>query len=649
MISGTIKDNVTLGRAFDEAVFDRVLEASAFGHDLTLLDDGVNTIIGERGTTLSGGQQQRLCIARALYGDPALLIMDDPLSAVDPSVCNKIFETSCLARKAAKKTTLLVCSQLHLLKHCDHIVYLDKDTKTVAEQGTWDDISNAGDSFQKLTDSFVIEDSENTVAGADGDGTGTGTGTGTGATDGAGTAATDDAGAGAGAGKELAKGKGEVEKKSTIVEKKGEMGSAVYTSFVRSFGPALFVFTVLWACCAFGTIGYADVHLADWIQSAKDEEGAGSGNSSSIGNSSSSSSIGGGGGGGGDENKNMAIYAGVSFAGVCGMLVTGYLFCFGGYEASIKTHATIATRIAFAPLDWFQNTPTGEITSRFTFDLAMVDVMLTFVVDCTLQMALQTLMIFAIIAYVLPYILLILIVIIPAFCVLNLVVDKSNRDLRRISNRSMAPVLSNLSEAVAGRELARVMKCSDFFEKRGVKCNNFFSKVSRASLLRVLPPSSLSLSLSLSHSFSLSFSLVLSLFLISPFNGLPGARRLLPARPVPLVYVPRVLATSVRHTCSSTAPPPFGCSQATYSSFVLMMWHGMVTAFIAFAVALGTSVFILYTFQDEKNAAKAGLALTYASLLPCVARSTVAQQCPSCGAAMIWRGFAAFCLRAGCA
>lgn len=128
VISGSIEDNVLLGRKLDRARLGLVMEASAFGHDLDLLDDGINTVIGERGTTLSGGQQQRLCIARALYGDPELLIMDDPLSAVDPAVCRRIFASVCMQRKSRRKTTVLVCSQLHLLKHCDHIVYLENKT-----------------------------------------------------------------------------------------------------------------------------------------------------------------------------------------------------------------------------------------------------------------------------------------------------------------------------------------------------------------------------------------------------------------------------------------------------------------------------------------------------------------------------------------
>ena len=83
VIAGSVLDNVLLGRALDKARLREVLQASALDTDLAALPLGELTEVGERGVTLSGGQQQRVALARALYGAPELLLLDDPLSAVD--------------------------------------------------------------------------------------------------------------------------------------------------------------------------------------------------------------------------------------------------------------------------------------------------------------------------------------------------------------------------------------------------------------------------------------------------------------------------------------------------------------------------------------------------------------------------------------
>ena len=75
VISGTIKENIIMDKAYDEDLFDMVVQAAALKVDLSLFPKGKETEIGERGQTLSGGQKQRVCIARALYAEPKLLVL----------------------------------------------------------------------------------------------------------------------------------------------------------------------------------------------------------------------------------------------------------------------------------------------------------------------------------------------------------------------------------------------------------------------------------------------------------------------------------------------------------------------------------------------------------------------------------------------
>jgi ATP-binding cassette subfamily C (CFTR/MRP) protein 4 len=84
IFSGTIKDNILFGKVYDEEVFYKALEASCLIHDLKEFQNKEDTIIGERGINISGGQKARISLARAIYSEADIYLLDDPLSAVDP-------------------------------------------------------------------------------------------------------------------------------------------------------------------------------------------------------------------------------------------------------------------------------------------------------------------------------------------------------------------------------------------------------------------------------------------------------------------------------------------------------------------------------------------------------------------------------------
>ena len=81
------------------------------------------TEIGEKGINLSGGQKARVQLARAVYKDADIYLLDDPLSAVDAHVGEHLFR-ECIRKRLAGKTRVLVTHQVHLLSQCDHIIVL---------------------------------------------------------------------------------------------------------------------------------------------------------------------------------------------------------------------------------------------------------------------------------------------------------------------------------------------------------------------------------------------------------------------------------------------------------------------------------------------------------------------------------------------
>ncbi len=137
LFSRTIRENIAYGKEVttEEEVRKAALLSRMDG-DVSGFPKGYGTLVGERGVTLSGGQKQRAAIARALLKDPAVLIMDDPLSAVDARTEEEILEG--LARYYGNRTVLIVSHRLSALRGCDRIIVLDEGR--IREQGTHEEL-----------------------------------------------------------------------------------------------------------------------------------------------------------------------------------------------------------------------------------------------------------------------------------------------------------------------------------------------------------------------------------------------------------------------------------------------------------------------------------------------------------------------------
>jgi ABC-type multidrug transport system fused ATPase/permease subunit len=124
IMNGTIKENIVFTHEFDQEKLSRVLRETGLDLDLKSFSDGIDTILSHNGSSLSGGQAARVALARALYSDADILILDDILSALDGKVQSVVFE--CLKRQSTSKLVLLVTHQLEFLNHTSKIIWLDE-------------------------------------------------------------------------------------------------------------------------------------------------------------------------------------------------------------------------------------------------------------------------------------------------------------------------------------------------------------------------------------------------------------------------------------------------------------------------------------------------------------------------------------------
>ncbi|GFR43059.1 hypothetical protein Agub_g4065 [Astrephomene gubernaculifera] len=147
IINDTLQENVLMGAPLDPARYRTALEASQLGPDLAILPAGDLTEIGDRGVTLSGGQKQRVSIARAIYADADVYLLDDPLSAVDSHVGRALFE-QVIRGVLRPKTVLLVTNALQYLPHADSIMWLEGGRVRAA--GSYTQLLEAGLNIAEL-------------------------------------------------------------------------------------------------------------------------------------------------------------------------------------------------------------------------------------------------------------------------------------------------------------------------------------------------------------------------------------------------------------------------------------------------------------------------------------------------------------------
>lgn len=160
VFSGTVRENITFGKSLDTVRYQKILQACSLKKDLQQFSKGDFTHIGQRGVSLSGGQRARICLARALYADASIFLLDDPFSAVDVQVGSHLFK-ECILGLLAEKICVLVTHQHQFLTGVDTIFLMEKGT--VACHGKYDELQKE-DILSKISITEKVKERKESIS-----------------------------------------------------------------------------------------------------------------------------------------------------------------------------------------------------------------------------------------------------------------------------------------------------------------------------------------------------------------------------------------------------------------------------------------------------------------------------------------------------
>ena len=153
-------DNILFGKEYDESFYEKIVRACSLMPDFAIMPAGDKTEIGEKGINLSGGQKQRISLARSLYSNADIYMLDDPLSAVDAHVGKSIFDSVIGPNGMLKdKTRLFVTNSLSFLPQCDQIIMIDNGQ--IMQIGTYEALKNREGPFADFIKNYLLSKETN--------------------------------------------------------------------------------------------------------------------------------------------------------------------------------------------------------------------------------------------------------------------------------------------------------------------------------------------------------------------------------------------------------------------------------------------------------------------------------------------------------
>ncbi|XP_072523441.1 ATP-binding cassette sub-family C member 3 isoform X2 [Salminus brasiliensis] len=462
--NATLRDNILFGRPYVEQKYRCVLEACALTPDLEVLPGGDLTEIGEKGINLSGGQRQRVSLARALYSEADVYLLDDPLSAVDAHVAKHIFDNVIGPEGALRgKTRLLVTHGISFLPQVDNIVVLVEGM--VSEMGSYQDLLKQNGAFAEFLRNYsledIVEDDEVTEVLIDEEES---------FPDDAlsnHTDMVDNEPAVNEARRQFMRqisimsndvenpktksirkrrcserrhGETPQEKKEPKVEKliqaeaaeTGRVKFKVYWEYTKAVGPLLsFFICFLYASQSAAAIG-ANIWLSQWTNDSRDAVTA-------------------------QEKVHMrvGVYAALGIAQGILVMFSAFTLAMGKIQAARKLHQGLLDNKFHTPQAFFDTTPIGRIINRFSKDIYVIDEALPSTILMFLGTFFASVSTMIVIVSSTPIFAVVVVPLALVYFFVQRFYVATSRQLKRLESVSRSPIYSHFSETITGTSVIR--------------------------------------------------------------------------------------------------------------------------------------------------------------------------------------------------
>ncbi|KAJ5650852.1 ABC transporter integral membrane type 1 [Penicillium longicatenatum] len=413
----SVRNNILFGKEYDETWYNDVIDACALVPDMKVLPNGDSTEIGERGITVSGGQKQRLNIARAIYFNAELVLMDDPLSAVDAHVGRHIMDKA-ICGLLKDRCRILATHQLHVLNRCDRIVVMEEGRIHAVD--TFDNLMRDNELFQRLMATSGQEDSNEQSEKAE---------EASEKVEEAQEATPKEAGTAKPAGVLM-----QQEEKAT-----SSVGWNVWKAYIRASGSSLNAIVILFFLALANVANiYTSLWLSYWTSDKYPSFSTG---------------------------EYIGIYAALGVSGVLIMFIFSTYMTTCGTNSSRTMLQRAMTRVLRAPMSFFDTTPLGRITNRFSKDVQVMDNELS---DAIRMYALTMTMIISVMVLIIVYFYYFVIALVPLVILFLLASNyyrASAREMKRHEAVLRSSVYARFSEAISGVACIRAYGVEKQFQR----------------------------------------------------------------------------------------------------------------------------------------------------------------------------------------